>query len=104
MPSYPDGAIKKGESGLVVALVSVREDGVVLNVKILEAPSESIKASVLTALGAWRFNHGTINGKATGITGKISFYFVLKKGVGIVFNPDDAPYVGRWPPEMNSRN
>jgi TonB-like protein len=97
MPAYPAESIIAKESGLTVAVVRTREDGAVSSVDVLEAPSGSIKAAVVAALSRWRFEVGKINGKPTGFMGKVSFYFVIRDGKAIVFNPDDAPYLGKWP-------
>jgi TonB family protein len=61
MPAYPEAAKQAGVQGLAAALVTYDETGVVVQVKLLAAPDESIGQAVMDALKQWTFappSHG----------------------------------------------
>ena len=101
-PLYPQDAITARRTGVAVALVTVTEKGVVSKVEVLEAPTPSIGASLSDALSQWRFKTATIDGHATGYTGKVTYYFVFQNGKPAVLDPNQAPYIGRWPTKARS--
>lgn len=51
------------------------------------------------ALRQWRFTPSILkrSKEAVGWQGKVTYYFVIENGKGVVYAPKDAPYVGRWP-------
>lgn len=55
-PVYPEGAIKRGISGKVVALLTVGPDGKVINVEIESADPEGVfERSTIKALSKWTY-------------------------------------------------
>ena len=97
-PEFPQEAIKAGKTGVAVAMVTVNETGIVTGVEVLEAPAPSIAQAVSQALSQWRFKTATSNGRTTGYTGKVTYYFVFQQGKAVVLDPDQTPYLGRWQP------
>lgn len=97
MPVYPQDAIRDQKAGVAVAEVELDVEGHPRLITVLEAPTPSIGESVRRALGRWQFQPFDVSGEPALIRGRLTFYFVLKDGKGQVFNPEDAPYVGRWP-------
>ena len=93
-PEFPPEAIQLRQTGVAVAKMTIDENGKVAKVEILEAPSQSIATSVLTALSEWHFDPATMNGQPTGFTGKVTHYFVFQKGLPVVLSPAEAPYLG----------
>lgn len=81
MPAYPESSLRAGVQGLAAALVTHDEEGVVIAVKILKAPDESIAASVRDALKRWTFappSHGKPQ------QGTLRFNFSIEGGEGRV--------------------
>jgi TonB family protein len=101
-PIYPEDALRDFKTGVAVAEIHLDERGRVVGVDMLEAPSISIRNSVSEALEHWRFDPALDeNGKPALLSGKLTFYFEIKDGKGIVFDPADAGYLGRWPSGRN---
>lgn len=88
VPNYPNDAKKAKASGVAVAELTISETGLVLDVKILEAPHNSISASMAEALRQWKFSPFMIKGQPQKIQGKITYYFLLEKKTARV----EAPY------------
>ena len=55
LPVYPEVAIRKDQTGVVVAGIEIGDDHRVRTVDVLEAPSPEIASAVKTALLQWRF-------------------------------------------------
>jgi TonB family protein len=87
MPAYPEGALKRAEQGVAVASVQVNEQGNLTDVQILEAPSDDIGNAVLSAIRQCKFNPANGEGGPLRIEGKLTFYFAIENGRGIVRNP-----------------
>ena len=90
MPSYPEGALKRGEQGVAVALVQVNEQGNLTDVQMLDAPSDDIRDAVLNAIRQCKFEPATSEDGPVRIEGKLTFYFAIENGRGIVRNPKKA--------------
>lgn len=104
-PVFPEDAYKAHKTGVAVALVSTDPQGTVIKVEVLESPSPSIAHALTDALEKWRFVHGTMEGRPTGILGKITYYFLIQEGRPVVLSPENAPFVGaRWPIKPPFRN
>lgn len=89
MPIYPDIAQRNGVHGVAIAQLNIDEEGSVTNVEILEAPHESIGSAVVAAVKKWKFERpiDDSTGKAVRLSGKLTFYFVIENGRGVVKNP-----------------
>ena len=94
-PLFPEDAIRQRQTGVAVAKMTIDESGSVFKVEVLEAPNETIGASLTKALLEWRFEPNEINGRPTKLTGKVTYYFVFQNGKPVVLSPDEAPYLGR---------
>ncbi len=87
MPTFPEEAIAKGAEGVTISRVSIDANGNVTKVEVLAAPHPAIKTSLVEALTKWKFNPPNMGDKQTTITGKLSFYYSILNGEGIVRNP-----------------
>jgi len=89
MPVYPDASRRSGAQGVAVAELKIDEEGTVQKVQILEAPDDAIGNAVVMALKSWKFQRPVDDstGKAVRLSGKLTFYFVIENGKGIVRNP-----------------
>lgn len=89
MPEYPDASQRNGIQGVAIAEVNIDEEGAVKKVEILEAPNEAIGNAVVMAIKKWKFERPVDDstGKAVRLSGKLTFYFVIENGRGIVKNP-----------------
>lgn len=92
---YPADVAENMSSVGVVDITIDGKTGSVVSVAVLEAPSESAAAALRRGLMTWKFKPvGNQNGLR--LVGKLTFYFVMSEGNGVVLNPDEAPYVGKW--------
>jgi TonB family protein len=82
LPAYPEGALKRGIGGVVVARLRVAREGRVLGVRILEASDEILARAVRASVIDWRF--GAADGR---FEGNATFYFKLTDGTGEVAVP-----------------
>jgi TonB family protein len=97
LPTFPDDALRAKESGVAVASIEVDVNGRISRLEVVEAPSPSIKASVTQAVQKWQFDPTYTGGRPTRLLGKLTFYFVIRGGKGLVLNPSEAGYVGPSP-------
>lgn len=62
-PAYPEEARKAGISGTVRSLLTIDENGSVVNVQILESPGNyGFEASIREAVAKWRYKPAEVNG------------------------------------------
>jgi protein TonB len=62
-PAYPEEARKAGVAGTVRCLLTIDENGSVVEVKILESPGEyGFEASIREAVAKWRYKPAEVNG------------------------------------------
>lgn len=97
LPAFPGDAIAKRATGVGVARVEVDERGAVSRVDVLTAPTRSIEQAIERAVKQWRFSPVTLGGRPYRVSGKVTFYFVMERGRGVVLNPEGAGYLGQWP-------
>lgn len=97
LPSYPQDALRQHKEGVSVAQLEIDKFGRVERVSVLQAPSSSIKESLAKTLVQWHFDPISVRGQTFAAIGKLTFYFVIKNSKGLVLNPNEAPYIGRWP-------
>ena len=88
-PAFPDVSLKKEVTGVVVAGIEIDEKGDVESVTILQSPSKEIGSAVKKALERWRFSPTTIKRKPVRVTGKLTFYYEIENGVGLVLSPQE---------------
>jgi TonB family protein len=91
MPEYPKAALSKGLEGTVVVEVKVygKEQGRVVGVKPLESPNTLFTKAVVKAVSETLFLPKTFNGEPSPYYGKLTFYFRIKDGKGVVENPKE---------------
>jgi TonB family protein len=87
MPDFPSPSLKKKNEGVAVFQILVDKEGSVTSVNRLEAPDDWIARAVERILSKWKFKAPTIGGHPVPISGKLTFYFVIENGKGIVRNP-----------------
>jgi TonB family protein len=89
MPSYPEDALKRRQQGVAVVELEYDPKGDVVSSYILEAPSKSIGAAVVSATKQWKFVPSKKqDGTPVSVRGKLTFYFEIdKEGNGRVQNP-----------------
>lgn len=89
MPKYPDASQRAGAQGVAVAHLDINEEGTVSKVELLEAPDEATGSAVVMALKMWTFERPIedTTGKPIRLSGKLTFYFVIENGHGVVRNP-----------------
>jgi TonB family protein len=91
MPPYPRDAEAGGTTGVVVAQIVVSEEGAVAEASVLQAPADSIKKAVPEAIRQWRFKPQTVGGAPVRVHSKLTFYYLIDHGKGVVRNPDQMP-------------
>jgi rhodanese-related sulfurtransferase len=91
LPRFPAPSLAGGAQGVAVAYVEYRPDGTMEHVDVLEAPDAAIGAAVQSALGKWRITPTPSDaGRPRHYEGRITFYFRIVKGRGLVLNPEQV--------------
>ena len=103
-PVYPPGAVKRKVSGVAVVFLRSAPEGHVTTLTVLEAPDPEIGDAVRTAVEKWKFSPAQVMGKSEllGRRGKLTFYFRIRNGAGVVLSPDELPE-GERPPAPKPR-
>ena len=86
MPSFPRSSLRKMSQGVAVCQIEVNEIGKVKDVSIWESPDPLIARAVKRAVLNWKFKNPTMGGKPVPIRGKLTFYFQIQNGKGVVRN------------------
>lgn len=92
-PEYPAASIAKGSRGVAVAELLIDTEGVVEQVRVVEAPDEHISAAVAAAVRQWRFvplTAGPNSQERRRADGKLYFYFEIDGGKRMVLFPDEV--------------
>lgn len=94
-PEYPFGLAQLGIQGVAVAEVSTGPAGLARTVEILESPHAEVSRVLSQALLQWRFPVVKLPGSylAARVRGKLTYYFVIEGGVGLVRTPDEQAEV-----------
>jgi TonB family protein len=87
MPEFPAQAFTAGADGVAVARLKLDEQGNVTDVTVLAAPHPAIKEALLAALARWKFKPAKVNDVPTPITSRLTFYYAIDNGRGVVRNP-----------------
>jgi rhodanese-related sulfurtransferase len=92
-PEYRAASLTTKVAGVVVASVRFDLDGKLSGVEILEAPDPHTAAAVRDALARWTVPPTQILGRETKspVRGKLTFYFQVRDGKGVVLDPDEMP-------------
>jgi hypothetical protein len=88
-PVYPPALQAKKTTGVAVAAVLVNPDGRMGTVVVLEAPDPLMSTAVQDALMQWRRSARITENAAW--SAKLTFYFQIRNGIGVVLNPDEMP-------------
>jgi hypothetical protein len=101
-PEYPAASLTTRVAGVVVASVRFELDGKLSTLEILEAPDPHTAAAVRNALARWVVPPTQVLGRETKslIRGKLTFYFQVRDGKGVVLDPDEMP---GWPARPKPR-
>ena len=93
---YPVSSVSARRGGVVSAELRVSNEGVVTDVKVLEAPDEAISNSVGLSLRQWRFSPIVVNGSAVEVRGRLVFYFrVNEGGQGVIIDAAESKMLKR---------
>ena len=92
-PEYPAASLTTKATGVVIASVRFNLDGTLGTLEILEAPDPHTAAAVRDALARWVVPPTQVLGRETKspIRGKLTFYFQVRDGKGVVLDPDEMP-------------
>jgi TonB family protein len=93
LPDYPAASVARKTAGVAVAAFTSDTSGKVASVTILEAPDDAIAAAVRAAVERWQIPPVTVRGVSQphGHFGKLTFYFRIVGGKGVVSHPEDMP-------------
>jgi len=92
-PAYPAASLTTKVAGVVVASVRFDLDGKLSTLEILESPDPHSAAAVRDAVARWIVPPTQVLGSETKspIRGKLTFYFQVRDGKGLVLDPDEMP-------------
>jgi TonB family protein len=88
-PAYPSDLQAKKVTGVAVAGVVVSAGGRMTTVVVLQAPDPLMGDAVKNALAQWQRKPGIPDNTAW--SSKLTFYFQVRNGVGVVLNPEEMP-------------
>ena len=95
-PHYPEESRRAGRSGVAVASVEVGVDGRMRRVEVLQSPDQAIAESLTTALLRWTFRGiAGPSGRNGGVRAKLTFYFVIQEGRGVVLTFEEMARLKR---------
>lgn len=88
VPLYPIDAVARGITGVVVVEATAGPDRRVESVEVLQSPDEALSAATRSAVSKW-----TLPSVPTPslLRAKLTFYFQIQNGKGMVLNPDQVP-------------
>lgn len=91
MPVFPPESAGRGVRGVVVARILTALDGRMDRVDILQAPDRATGDAARAALMQWTFppSRPTPDGRRFVLQSKVTFYFEIRGGRGVVLNPEE---------------
>ena len=91
MPLYPAASIKNKASGVAVAEILVSQDGRMEQVNVLQAPDAGVRETLEVVLMKWEFTKVVPTGQSKGVpfSSKLTFYFDVENGKGVVRSPEE---------------
>ena len=90
-PAYPAALLAKKTTGVSVVSLIVDTEGKPRSVIVLDAPDPLMAESARTAVERWTFHPITAGGRPVAMSSKLTFYFQVRNGAGVVLNPDEMP-------------
>lgn len=87
VPIYPPESLKKKIQGVVVVEIELNADAELAKFAVLQAPNTEIAQSAEKAVRLSKFKKTTIKGTPISVVGKLTFYFEIKDGRGLVKIP-----------------
>lgn len=93
MPEYPAASVARGAQGVAVARVRAGLDNRIERVDVLQSPDADVANAVRAALAQWTLNRRNETGGPVGnaAESRLTFYFQIRNGKGVVLNPDEMP-------------
>lgn len=99
VPQFPSDAAHANVTGVAVGQITFDVFGKPSAIEVVQAPTESIRHAVTTALWRWRLPASKGGGAPASFVSKVTFYFVTKGNQHLVLSPETAGFVGGTPPE-----
>jgi rhodanese-related sulfurtransferase len=93
MPEYPAASLARRSEGVVVVRVRAGLDNRMERVDIVQSPDPDIAAAVRAAVTQWTVARRSETGGPVGnaAESRLTFYFQIRNGMGVVLNPDEMP-------------
>lgn len=95
IPAYPEASLAQKVEGVVVLRVTSAPDGHIEDVVVLQAPDEQIAAATEAAVQEWRVPaiqpSAQQDALPRSMQAKLTFYFQIENGRGVVRNPEQVP-------------
>lgn len=105
VPAYPDSSIRDRVQGVSVVEVEISPSGILLDVRLLEAPDKAIGEATAHAVRQWKFPAASLQGSSTPVRliGKLTFYFLISDRVGVVRAPASGSFLVQRPSRKQTR-
>jgi outer membrane biosynthesis protein TonB len=94
VPLFPRESLHARHQGVAVAEVTFGTTGKIERVDVLDAPDTWILAAMLDAVRRWELPSATHGSHPVSLTGKLTYYFLIRGGVGVVMDPTQTFFVG----------
>lgn len=91
-PQFPPKELRNGQQGLVVSDVHVDATGHTVEVKVLDATNASFASAAEVALRRSQFVPAAGSSGPLETWGKVTWYFVIRSGTGLVLLPDSVGF------------
>lgn len=88
LPQYPVDAVASGITGVVVVEATAGPGRNVEAVDVLESPDDAVSAATRAAVSRWTFPPVQTPSR---LRAKLTFYFQIRNGKGVVLNPEQMP-------------
>lgn len=88
MPEFPEEALRAGVQGVVVLSLYHDAAGDAAKIKVAQSPHSALTRAAIEAVEQWKWRQFRSGGIDRPVLSKLSFKFIIEKGVGRV---EDAP-------------